>query len=88
MKWVGVAVLLLVAAFFGLLALGHVLLVEEMREIWASGKVAEGTLVAQHTRKKSTAREYTYTFEADGQGVTAERRGIGYEAGSLPIGAK
>jgi hypothetical protein len=88
MKWLGVVVLLVLSAFFGLMTLGHVLLVEEMRELWANGKVAEGTLVAHHARKKSTLREYSYTFEAGGATVTAERRTIPYGAASLPVGTK
>ena len=88
MKWVGVVVLVVLAAFFGLLALGNALMREKALEIWAHGKVAEGTLTAHHGRKKSTLREYSYTYVVDGKELTAERRTIPWAARELPVGSR
>ena len=88
MRWVGAAALLALAVLFGLLALGGALSLEETRRIWANGEVAEGTLVSHHRRKKSSAREYTYTFKAGDRVVTAERRSIPFGLESLPVGTK
>lgn len=87
MRWAGIITVLLLAAFFALLALGHTIQVHEGRDLWAHGKVAEGTITEQFSRKRSCC-EYSYTYAADGQVMTAERRSITSAAGSLPVGAK
>ena len=87
MRWAGIVTVLLLAAFFALLAVGHTVQVHEGRDLWANGKVAEGTITEQFHHKRSCC-EYTYTYAVDGQVLTAERRSITSKAGSLPIGTK
>ena len=87
MRWAGIVTVLLLAAFFALLALGHTVQVHDGRDLWAHGKVAEGTITEQFSRKRNCC-EYTYTFDAGGRVVTAERRSITSAAGSLPVGSK
>jgi hypothetical protein len=88
MRWVGVVVLLVLSAFFGLLAIGHSLQVEEARRVWATGKVADGTLTAHHGRRKSTVREYDYTYRVEGRELLAEKRSIPWSAREIPVGAR
>lgn len=88
MRWVGVVVLLVLAAFFGLLAIGHSLQVEEARRVWATGKAADGTLTAHHGRRKSTVREYDYSYRVDGRELIAEKRSIPWGAREIPVGSR
>ena len=87
MRWVGIIALLCMAAFFGLLAVGHTLQVDEAREVWANGKAVEGTLTAQFSRKKGP-QEYSYAYVVDGAEIAAERRSIPGAAASIPVGTK
>lgn len=84
MKWLSVALVLFFAAGFGLLALGNQLELEQARELWANGKVSEGTVVEQYRRR----RTYTYTYRVEDSELTAERRSIPWAAGEFPVGAK
>ena len=88
MRWVGVVVLLVLAAFFGLLAIGHSLQVEEARRVWATGKAADGKLTAHHGRRKSTVREYDYSYRVDGRELVAEKRSIPWSAREIPVGSR
>ena len=88
MRWLGIVALLLLAAFSGLLSLGHALQVEEARGIWAGGKATEGTITAQHRRKKSTVVEYSYAYRVDGRELVAEKRSIPWAAREIPLGAR
>lgn len=88
MPWIGSIALLLLAAFFGLLSIGHALQVQEARAIWADGKATEGTLTAQHRRKKSAVVEYSYVYRVDGRELIAEKRSIPWAAREIPVGAK
>ena len=87
MRWGGIVALLVLAAFFGLLAVGHSLQVEEAREIWAHGNAVEGTLTAQISQKKG-AQYYSYAYRAEGTEITAERRSIPGAAAEIPVGTK
>jgi hypothetical protein len=88
MRWLGIAAMLLLAAFFGLLGLGNYVQVVEAREIWASGEQAEGTLVEHHGYSKSNRKEYSYSYRVGGAELRAERRSIPWEARNLPVGSK
>ena len=88
MRWVGVVVLLVLAAFFGLLAIGHSLQVEDARRIWATGKAADGTLTAHHGRRKSTVREYDYSYRVEGRELVAAKRSIPWGAREIPVGSR
>jgi hypothetical protein len=84
----GIVVVLLLAAFFALLALGNALALDEAREISARGQATEGVLTEHHRRKKSTALEYSYTYRVEGRQLTAERRSIPWARGDTPVGSK
>ena len=88
MRWVGIFVVLLMAALFGLLALGNALALDEARAISATGQATEGVLTQHHRRKKSTALEYSYTYKVEGREVSAERRSIPWAFGDIPVGSK
>ena len=88
MRWVGAVVLLVLAAFFGLLAIGHSLQVEEARRVWAAGTATDGTLTAHHGRRKSTVREYDYTYRVEGRELVAQKRSIPWSAREIPVGAR
>jgi hypothetical protein len=86
-RWAVNIVILVLAAFFALLSLGHMLQVHKAQELWATGRVTEGTLTAHHGRRKSQLREYSYTYRVDGAELTAERRTIPWKHRELPIGS-
>jgi hypothetical protein len=88
MRWTGIVALFLLAAFFGLLALGNAVALDEAREISARGQATEGVLTEQHRRKKGTAVEYTYTYKVEGREFTAERRSIPWGRSGMPVGSK
>ena len=87
MRIAGSVALVVMAAFFGLLALGHTLQVEEAREIWAHGRPVEGSLTAQISQKKGP-QYYSYAYAVDGAAITAERRSIPGAAAQIPVGTK
>ena len=88
MRWAGAVVLLVLSAFFGLLAIGHSLQVDEARRVWATGKETDGTLTAHHGRRKSTLREYTYSYRVEGRELLAQKRSIPWSAREIPIGTR
>jgi hypothetical protein len=88
MRWIGAVILLMLAAFFGLLAIGYTMQVEEARRIWMVGQATDGTLAAHHGRRKSTLREYDYTYRAEGRELLAQKRSIPWAAREIPVGAR
>lgn len=88
MRWIGAIVLVVLSAFFALLSIGHAIQVNEARQVWATGKATDGTLTAHHGRRKSTVREYDYSYRVDGRELIAEKRSIPWAAREIPVGSR
>ena len=84
----GVTVFLFVLAVaFAALAITRVLLIHDARDLWATGRTTEGTVVDFGTRRKSNLREYSYTYRVEGREYRRERRAIATSAGEFLVGS-